>query len=95
MVRRELRLRNQKSCTRDSKACTATCLLQTCFPIVQWALSPPFRVVVMTRLCAQGSTGPRGAPDPGAAQPRAGLFPRSSWVSRGWLKVTGLCPLAF
>lgn len=65
------------------------------FPIVQWASSPPFRVVVMTRLCAQGSTGPRGAPDPGAAQPRAGLFPRSSWVSRGWLEVTGLCPLAF
>ena len=69
MVRRELRLRNQKSCTRDSKACTATCLLQTCFPIVQWALSPPFRVVVMTRLCAQGSTGPRGCPAQGRALP--------------------------
>lgn len=27
----------------------------------------------------------RGAPDPGAAQPRARLFPRSSWVSGGWL----------
>lgn len=30
-----------------------------------------------------------GAPDPGRAQPRAGLSPRSSWVSREWLASDG------
>ena len=70
MVRRELGLRSQKSCTRDLQACTVTCLLQACLPIVRWASSPPQGRGDDRTLCS-GEHQTQGVPSPGPGSPLA------------------------